>query len=152
MRIGIVGSEAAKFTPETEQLAKDLICGLLLDKVSRKVHAVVSGGCHLGGVDIWAAELGAYLEKQVVEHKPKNLQWSTGYKPRNLAIARDSDEVHCITVRELPPGYNGMKFPLCYHCLKAGPGFADVPHIKSGGCWTMHQARKMGKPGYLHVI
>lgn len=150
MRVGIVGSEAVKFTPETEAQATSLIAKLIS---AAGVRGLVSGGCHLGGVDIYAEEEAAKigLDYRII-HKPRNLQWSTGYKSRNLAIARDSDEVHCITVRELPPSYKGMRFRLCYHCAKEGPGFADVPHVKSGGCWTMHQARKIGKKGYLHVI
>lgn len=140
--IGIVGVEQAKFTPETEAEARAIIYLLLS---ADDVDGVVSGGCHLGGVDLFAAEIGKELNLKVVEHLPANLAWSTGYAPRNLAIARDGSECHCITLRTLPPTYRGMTFKLCYHC-----GTAD--HVKSGGCWTVKQARKMGKPGYIHVI
>lgn len=163
MRVGIVGSEAAKFTPETEEMARDKILELL---TRPEVSAVVSGGCHLGGIDIWAEEVMEAINerdswmdpeairplKSTIVHVPKTLSWSTGYAPRNLKIATDSDEVHCITVASLPTDYSGMRFPLCYHCAKEGPGFANIPHVKSGGCWTMHKARKMGKKGFLHVI
>lgn len=142
MKIGIVGSEGAKFTPITEHRAKKIIRSLL-DKP--EVTAVVSGGCHLGGIDIWAAEIGRELGKEVIEHLPKNLQWSTGYAPRNLKIARDSDEIYCITVAVLPDTYTGMVFAYCYHC-------ATDNHIKSGGCWTVKKAVEMGKPGKIIVI
>lgn len=161
MRVGIVGSEEAKFSPETETKARFLILELLLQP---EVSAVVSGGCHLGGIDIWAEEVAESINDErtwfgedrplmeVIVHTPKSRSWAAGYASRNLKIAEDSDEVHCITVAKLPASYTGMTFPLCYHCAKEGPGFADVPHVKSGGCWTTHKARKMGKKGFLHVI
>lgn len=61
MRIGIVGSEAAKFTPETQAKAIRLIESILVNTPSSEVM-VVSGGCHLGGVDIWAEEAAERLD------------------------------------------------------------------------------------------
>lgn len=142
MIVGIVGSEGAKFTPVTEAMAKDLIRTLLSPE---DVTEVVSGGCHLGGIDQWAAEIGEEFGLVVTEYLPKIRSWEAGYKPRNLLIAERSDVVHCITVEKLPDGYTGMTFKLCYHC-----GTSD--HVKSGGCWTMKQAIRMGKVGQLHVI
>lgn len=139
--LGIVGAEAAKFTPVTEACARLVIRGLL----TPDVDLVVSGGCHLGGIDVWAIEEARRAGRQHREFEPETLEWTRGYKPRNLAIARQSDKVVCITVRELPPGYKGMRFDWCYHC-KTGA------HVKSGGCWTMHQARRMGKRTQLVVI
>lgn len=141
-RVGIVGSEAAKFTPETEAKARGRIRSIL---TLPGVTGVVSGACHLGGIDEWAAQAGHELGLEVIEFPPKNRSWASGYKPRNLQIAQASDEVHCITVRKLPKGYRGMTFPLCYHC-----GTKD--HVKSGGCWTMKQAQKLGKVGVLRVV
>ncbi len=148
MRIGIVGSEAAKFTPETEARAKSVIRSML-----NTGDAVISGGCHLGGIDIWAAEIGREMQLEVIEHLPTNKSWAGGYKARNLAIVRDSDKVVCITVAKLPDTYTGMRFPLCYHCKPVADklGIEFVDHVKSGGCWTMHQARKAGK-GHLLVV
>lgn len=156
MKLGIVGSEAAKFTPETERKARDIINSLVC---RRGVTGIVSGGCHLGGVDIYAEEATQAYNlfcpssdvRQIIIHIPQVLSWRGGYAPRNLAIVRDSDEVHCITVASLPVGYTGMRFPLCYHCARAGGEFLR-PHVKSGGCWTMHQAIKRGKVGRLHVV
>lgn len=144
--IGIVGSEAAKFTAHSEAVARRMI-GLLLDYDD--VLAVSSGHCHLGGIDLWAEEvareLGKFDERYIFEPRQRTWSGSYGYKQRNLDIAAASTEVHCITVRTLPEGYSGMRFPLCYHCK------TDA-HVKSGGCWTVHQARRMGKPGLIHVI
>lgn len=139
-RIGIVGSEGAKFSVETKLLAQRHIA-LLLDEAIE----VVSGGCHLGGIDQWAAEIGRSAGLRVTEFLPKSLRWSGGYKERNIQIAEHADEVWCITVKELPPDYVGMRFKLCYHC-----GTSD--HVKSGGCWTVKYAKSLGKPGGIIVI
>jgi hypothetical protein len=140
MRIGIVGSEGAKFTPETEAAARNLIRGLL-----KPGDVVVSGGCHLGGIDIWAAEEGRAMGLEVIEHLPEHRSWENGYKVRNIKIARDSDKVVCITVEKLPGSYTGMTFEMCYHCM------SDT-HVKSGGCWTVKYAKKIGKEGEVLVI
>lgn len=136
--IGIVGSEKIKFTPEGKAAAMELIRQILTDTGATEV---VSGGCHLGGIDIWAEEIGRDMGLTVTVFKPNNFYWTTGYKPRNLKIAERSREVHCITVDRLPETYKGMEFGLCYHC-----GTTD--HVKSGGCWTMKKA----KIGVLHII
>lgn len=140
MRIGIVGSEAIKFTPDTEKVARQHIAHLL-----GPGDVVISGGCHLGGIDAWAAEIGRLLGLEVIEYLPVQHQWNGGYKERNLKIAQDSDRVVCITVKVLPPNYRGMRFARCYHCQ-------TDQHVKSGGCWTVKQARQLGKPGEVIVV
>jgi len=137
---GIVGSEAAKFTPETEARARAAIRALL-----KPGDMVVSGSCHLGGIDTWAIEEGRKLHLECWEHPPKVRSWDYGYKPRNMLIAQDCTEAVCITVKALPPHYTGMRFPLCYHCKTNA-------HVKSGGCWTVNYARSLGKPGRIIVI
>lgn len=140
-RIGIVGHEAAKFTPEGEAQARRIIRELLTPEGA----VCVSGACHLGGVDVWAAEEARAMGREVREYPPKRRTWSGGYKDRNLQIANDADEVHCIVVDALPTSYHGMRFEVCYHC-----GSRD--HVKSGGCWTRKQAEALGKSGYTHVV
>jgi hypothetical protein len=142
MVVGIVGSEAAKFTPAGKERAIDRIWHIL---VRPGVTGVVSGACHLGGIDVWAAAQGKTLGIEVIEFPPKAHSWSNGYKPRNIQIAKTCDELWCITVKKLPDEYNGMIFPGCYHC-----GTTD--HVKSGGCWTMRYAKKLGKQTKLVVI
>ena len=142
MIVGIVGSEEAKFTPLGKQRAMELIEGILKQP---DVESVVSGGCHLGGIDIWARDVGMKFELNVTEYLPKIHAWETGYKPRNLLIAQRSDVVHCITIREYPKQYTGMRFAFCYHC-------GVDTHIKSGGCWTMKEAAKLGKPNFLYIV
>lgn len=141
VKLGIVGSEAAKFTKLTEQGARAAIRRLF----TPDVELVGSGACHLGGIDLWAVEEARAAGLPCAEHAPQALEWTTGYKPRNLMIARQYDKVVCITVRELPSTYRGMRFDWCYHC-KTGA------HVKSGGCWTMKEAKKLGKLTELIVI
>lgn len=170
--IGIVGAEAAKFTNRGEQEARRLIIRLLTDfKTASKfitfggmrllappvVITLVSGGCHLGGIDIWAEEeaemVGGY-EKRI--HLPKERRWSTGYKLRDALIARDADVVHNIVVLRYPPAFDGQRFVTCYHCARRTRERPDEPahpwHVKSGGCWTAMEAERLRKPVFWHFI
>jgi len=144
--LGIVGSEQAKFTVETERLARLTIRRLIIDAwKDGKTPIVVSGECHLGGVDIFAKEEASSLGCLYQGFAPKSLDWTRGYKPRNMQIARASDRVVCITIRELPVGYTGMRFKSCYHCCRND-------HVKSGGCWTVKYAKSLGKVGDVVVV
>lgn len=140
--IGIVGCEEKKFTSETEGKAKELI-RILLSRSG--VTGISSGHCHLGGIDIWAEDIGKELGLETYIFPPKDFSWSAGYKLRNIQIVEASDEVHCITVKRLPDAYQGMRFESCYHC-------GTDSHVKSGGCWTAKYADKKGKPAYWHVL
>lgn len=142
MILGIVGVEEKKLTPETKEKARGIIRGLFADL---GVTGVSSGRCHLGGIDIVAEEEAARAGLEGFWYPPKSLDWSNGYKPRNIQIAEKSDAVVCLSVRVLPEGYDGMRFLYCYHC-----GTKD--HIKSGGCWTTKYARKLGKKGWTIVL
>jgi hypothetical protein len=155
MNIAIVGAEAAKFTSLGEQRARRLILKLLVDAHNDSVKLgqlsyLVSGGCHLGGIDIWAEEQADHMSTEKIIHLPKVQAWAAGYKPRNLAIARDADELHNIVVDRYPTEFKGIRFSYCYHCRKAGRD--AFTHVKSGGCWTMNEAEKLGKKVHLHVI
>ena len=140
MKVGIVGHAADKLTPATEAKARELIRRLLSGAT-----VMVSGHCHLGGIDIWAEEEARALGIALDIKPPKRLSWSGGYKERNLEIVAAADCVHCIVVDKLPPGYTGMRFEYCYHCKTDS-------HVKSGGCWTALQAIRVGKSGDVHVI
>lgn len=147
MKLGIVGSEAAKFTQVTERAARMAIRSMFKEFEPR---LVISGRSPLGGIDWWAIEEAEWQGITTREYQPKVFSWSApgGFRDRNLDIARNSDVVACITVRELPPGYQGMRFPGgCYHC-----GTRAEDHVKSGGCWTAKAARGMGHRSVLVVI
>ncbi len=142
MNHGIVGNEAAKFTPVTEMAARGLIREILADPNS----VMVSGHCHLGGIDIWAEEIAEELGRPQIIHIPVNRRWRPrGFEERNLLIVRDSHTVHNIVVAVYRPGYHGMKFASCYHCNTAN-------HVKSGGCWTARKAMLKGKPAFIYII
>lgn len=141
--VGIVGHEAAKFTSETEAAAREEIRRLIAGAAR-----VVSGRCHLGGIDIWAIQEAKRLGIPTTEYPPARLTWEGGYKQRNQQIAEASDVVASIVVERLPATYAGMRFPQgCYHCKTA-----PEHHVKSGGCWTMKYATKIGKSSRLVVI
>lgn len=142
MKWGIVGCAANKFTPATEARARQKIRDIL---IFSDCDHVVSGQCHMGGIDVWAIEEAVKLGVPYTEFPPKTRQWSTGYKPRNAQIAVASGKVVSIVVAEYPPGYSEERFEKCYHCN-------TVKHIKSGGCWTAKFARSLGKPGHTIVV
>jgi hypothetical protein len=140
--LGIVGSEGAKFTKESESLVSQLIETLILQT---QPSLVVSGACHLGGVDQWAVEIAKANGIQTQEFPPLHRSWG-GYKARNIQIAEAADEVVCFTVEDLPPGFpEGGWERYCYHCK-------TDEHIKSGGCWTAKYARNLGKVGRTVVV
>ncbi len=130
MIVGIVGHEERKFDERTELLARAAITDAL-----KGASAFVSGGCHLGGIDIWAEEAAAALGIDARIFLPAKRGWIGGYRERNLQIAGASDVVINVVVAEYPSGYSGMRFDYCYHCH-------TTDHIKSGGCWTAKRAKK----------
>jgi hypothetical protein len=145
LKIGIIGNGADKFTSITELHAKTIIRSLL----SRE-DIVVSGHSPVGGVDIWAEEIGVEVGAAMDIKAPESPYWEgafgkAGYKARNLDIARSSDELHVIVAATYPLTYKGRKFPMCYHCGKND-------HVKSGACWTAKEAIKLGKPVTWHII
>jgi hypothetical protein len=147
MKIGVVGHESAKFT----RSGKYRVCRAIRALLSADgVTGVVSGHCHLGGVDIWAEKIGEQLGIERDIFAPKDLQWATGYKPRNIQIAETCDACYCFVVSELPATYTGMRFDTCYHCARAGRD--GKSHVKSGGCWTVNEAMRRGKDGHIVVI
>jgi len=144
MKKAIIGSARDKFTSITGEATKNLIKRLLTKK-----DVLVSGGCHLGGVDIWAEEWADKIANKIGENKiihyPKIRRWNGGYKERNLKIANDADVVYVIVVSEYPPEYKGMRFKECYHCH-------STSHIKSGACWTGWKADAQGKEVIWFII
>lgn len=141
--IGIVGHEAAKFTSRQQDEVKTLIRELLAPPDA----VLVSGHCHLGGVDIWAEEIAKEMGRydSTLIYMPAKRGWEGGYKQRNMLIANSSNIVHVIVTKEYPEDYRGMRFDHCYHCF-------TTEHIKSGGCWTGKQAKRSGIPAVWHVL
>lgn len=144
--LGIVGNGADKFTPLGVQRAQDWI-SKGLQRMSDVV--VVSGRSPMGGVDVWAESIARLLGKATDIYPPKTLDWA-GYRVRNLQIASHSDRIVVVVADRLPPGYVGMKFDYCYHCLKMGRD--SMNHIKSGACWTAMQALRLGRRTQWHIV
>lgn len=147
MILGIVGSEAAKFTPITEAMARKAIRGAIGTFQATKV---CSGECPIGGIDIWAKEevIALLGPDAYIGFPPKYHRWggNDGYMARNKLIAETSHVVVCFTVAKLPENYvvKGWEF-YCYHC-------GTDKHIKSGGCWTTKYARSIGKTGFTVTL
>ncbi len=145
MTLGIVGCEGLKFDAETEGRARDIMRDLMLR--NPQLERVVSGACHLGGIDVWAIEEATKLKIPTTEYPPRERNWARGYKLRNIQIAQEATDVVCITLRVWPADWRGMHWDRCYHC----PAGLD-DHVKSGGCWTVRMAQRLGKRGSLIVI
>lgn len=155
--VGIVGAEAAKFSAAAEEGARGII-KMLLEPPGR---VLVSGGCHLGGIDIWAEEEYAALPDRAARpdpiiHLPATREWSTGYGPRNERIAQTCHEIHNIVVDRYVEGFRGRTFPICYHCarrFREHPEYGQAStHVKSGGCWTAYRAEQLGKQATWYVV
>jgi hypothetical protein len=135
VRLGVVGHAAEKFTVKTEREARQSINDMI---DSLKPTHIVSGRCHMGGIDVWAEEIAAERGLKTAIYEPRVLNWSAegGFMDRNLAIAKNSDAVLCVVVADYPKGFKGKKFDGCYHCKGLRP-----KHCKSGGCWTAMHCR-----------
>lgn len=131
-KIAIVGADEsrwikAKIDPfYVESFIRGLMWNLLKE---HDPFIFVSGGCPKGGVDIWAEEVAdellTALPPRLIQKAiftPDENRWTSrglrwGYKERNLVIAAYSDILYCI----------------------------DPIGVKSGGNWTIEQAKKIGK-------
>lgn len=135
MRLGIVGHAQEKFVFETEHHAREAIRDAI---ALHAPSAIVSGHSPMGGVDWYAEEIANELEIPAIIYAPQRNTWygPCGYRERNLKIAAESDIVLVVVVKQLPPGYKGMRFSGCYHCKERTP-----EHVKSGGCWTAWRAK-----------
>ncbi|MDE1828605.1 MAG: hypothetical protein KGH65_05595 [Candidatus Micrarchaeota archaeon] len=90
------------------------------------------------GVDklVWEyVKLDEKLRKFSRRYEAIEKSWSN-FKPRNIAIAERADRVICLATK--------FKNQKCYHC--------EQDHQRTGGCWTMQYAKKLGKSGYTIVI
>ena len=86
----------------------------------------ISGGCHKGGIDIWAEIIADFIGLEKHIYYPTYEQWSPqGYKERNEKIARDCDILFCITPDD---------------------------RYWSGGRWTMQRAEFHGKETHLITV
>ncbi len=138
MNLGIVGPEGNRFGVETTRLAVQAIHDLI---VKHRATCIVSGHCPKGGVDLFAEEVAEELKMERLIYAAAVDSWDApgGYRARNLKIARNSDLVAVVTLREAPPWLRGegVRLEECYHC-----GIERPRHVRSGGCWTAKRAKR----------
>lgn len=127
MKLGIVGHAEDKFTRRTKVLALEVI---RQEIIRYKPDVIISGRSPLGGVDLYAEELAKVFKISTEIFVPEVNRWE-GFRKRNLLIAKNSDIVLVVVVKEYHKLYDGMRFTECYHCKGRNPD-----HVKSGGCWT----------------
>ena len=130
MNLGIVGT--SRLTQKEAELASSVI-KKEINEISPDF--VISGGAK--GIDSLAIEIAKDLGIAYIIHNPRGQAWEY-YKERNIIIAKQSDQVICISFKTSEPD--------CYHHTPKSP------HRKTAGCWTMNYARKLGRKIKLIVI
>ena len=132
MKIAIVG--ASRLTDTEEKIAREsceTVLKQMIGEHGRDDTILVSGGA--GGVDTIAESTAYGLGLKCNIHRPTSYNWD-GYKARNLKIAQECNVIYCFPTK--------LKLEPCYHC-----GMHD--HERSGGCWTVKQAKTLKKEGHV---
>lgn len=191
MKIGIGGGRESKWKPEQKRIARiiirNLLCGThrlstpqIKSSFGYGKTILVSGHCHLGGVDIWAEEIAKELGIEVEKHPAPAKSWNDklivleqtafdsiygyqdekklkGYRTRNIDMAKSCDVWYAIEAKGS-----------CRRCYGTGHqpdryGFSSgfSPKCKycegdgayGGATWTLKYARdKLGKEVHKIVI
>jgi hypothetical protein len=167
MKVAIVGPQEDKWLPEQKVRVKQAITTILYQYQFEKELIMVSGGCPLGGVDIWAEEVAKERGVNTDIFKPDINQWEDkieyenfpmydgkavdyevifkGFKSRNIAIAKNCDVLYCIVPKVLSVTTDKSTHKYCKHCN-------SFNHPNNGGCWTMKFAKKIGKETHLVIV
>lgn len=150
-KIAIVGSEERYWAPKqraqvVQQIIKLLGAGQWVNSGKgfdwiRDDIILVSGGCHKGGVDIWAEVVADTLKVPKDIKHPEIFSWEDGeyedspvpldrlprigYRDRNKLIAEECDVLYCFD----PPNRDW-----------------------SGGRWTHDYAKRLGKETHLIIV
>lgn len=131
-KVAVVGT-SINMTDNEERDVRQFIA-IILKRYDVSTTIIISGGAK--GVDTIALEVASGLGFKTKVYRPDKQEWYY-LKKRNLEIAKDCDELHCISVP-----VHKLK---CYHHDPLGE------HEKTAGCWTMKQVYDMGKPCQLVV-
>lgn len=126
MKIAIVGS--SHLTKDEEKEVRK-ICFSILKRTSDEEIIVISGGAK--GVDTIAVNVAIKLGYQTVEFLPTKQDDKKSYFERNMKIAKACEKLYCITTP--------TKDKECYHHVP------PKDHQKTAGCWTMNQAKALGR-------
>lgn len=133
MKVAIVGTSIDLLDDE-ERDVRQFIAMILKNRYSPSDTTVISGGAK--GVDLLAIEVAQGLGFKTKIYHPKKQSWNF-YKVRNLQIAKDCDELHCLSIP--------VRKVRCYHHEE------KQEHEKTAGCWTMKKALELEKPCQLIV-
>lgn len=132
-RIAIVGT-SHNMTDNEERDIRQFIAIILKNRCDKDTDIIISGGAK--GVDTIAIEIAKGLGFQTKIYKSKTEYWKS-YKERNLQIAQDCNELHCLSI----PVHEKK----CYHHEEL------EEHEKTAGCWTMNKAMELDKNCQLVV-
>jgi len=132
-RIAIVGT-SHDMTDNEERDIRQLIAIILKNRCFNTTDIIISGGAK--GVDTIALEIAQGLGFQTKVYKPDKETWK-GFRERNLKIANDCDELHCLSIQ--------VHKTKCYHHEE------PQEHEITAGCWTMNKALELDKNCQLVV-
>lgn len=147
MIYAIVGPSADNIKNEKiDQRFQNTIWFILNGLRTQNNVEILSGGAT--GVDSLVKVLSIKVGYSFREILPIHNHWTCGedcfgFKARNLELAKEADKVICVT-------YSDTENP-CYHC-KRNLDFKVTEHRRSGGCWTMGEAIKLGKEYELVIV
>lgn len=131
MRVAIVGTTIS--LSENEERDVRQLCANIIKGFDNDV-TIISGGAV--GVDKISIGVAKGLGYDTKEYFPDANNWK-GFSARNKRIAKVCDQLFCISV----PVHKKK----CYH---HNP---PQEHERTAGCWTLIQAKNMGKPCQLFV-
>jgi len=103
MKVAFVGT-SIDLTDDEERDVRQFIAMILKNRYSNSVDIVITGGAT--GVDSLAFEVARGLFFKTKIYNPKKQQWKY-FQQRNLQIAKDCDELHCISIP--------VRHKRCYH-------------------------------------
>ncbi|MFQ5786879.1 MAG: hypothetical protein ACE5H1_02780 [Thermodesulfobacteriota bacterium] len=127
-KLAIVGTSKL----ENEQERSDAI--KIIETVLEAPDEIITGDAD--GVDYFVRCFSQIKPTLVIKAIEKKWEGKYGFKARNSMIAAECDELVCITTK--------TKTRKCYHC--------NADHQRTGGCWTMKEAKRLGKITRLYVV
>ena len=131
MQVAIVG--LSDLTENEEHEVENEVKAIL-KKYDPINTTIIYGGAK--GVDTIASNTALILGFAIKPYLPYINTW-VGYQKRNIEMAKDCDELFCITTPK--------KKQKCYHHRPL------QNHEKTAGCYTANIARKLNKPCKLIV-
>ena len=149
MKLAIVGTSKVGYGDQTDRFIYEIrkIIMQYYEEYGSNL-TIVSGHSPKGGVDIFAESIAQSFKIKTDIYPAEVNQWGgknvnhkrlKGYKARNVQIAKGCNVLYCFT------RFNSDKRKGCYHCQ-------NYKHLRTGGCWTMKAAKKLGKEVHLIIV